>query len=84
MSKVLSITKNFNLNYFLLFLFDNAASYFIYVNKILYIKNINKNFNSKQVQLYNRWYTKKIFKFNNLYLITLLYANKYKNFFNIY
>lgn len=52
-SKTLLIIEVFYLNYLLLFLFNNTISYFIYVNNILNIKKINKNFGSKQIWLYN-------------------------------
>lgn len=52
-SKTLFIIEVFYLNYLLLFLFNNTISYFIYVNNILNIKKINKNFGSKQIWLYN-------------------------------
>lgn len=46
-SKALLIAKVFYLSYSLLFLFDNIISYFVYINNILYIRNINESLNNK-------------------------------------
>lgn len=41
-NKTFSIAKAFYLGYLSLFLFDNAISYFVYTDNMLYIIRINK------------------------------------------
>lgn len=60
MSKVLPIAKAFYLDYFLLFLFNNATSYFIYANNALHIRGINESLSDKKTWLYNGQYIKNI------------------------
>lgn len=54
MNKALFIIKTFYLDHSLLFLFDNATSYFVYANNKLHTKNMKKRLSSKQTWLHNR------------------------------
>lgn len=54
MNKALFIIKTFYLDHSLLFLFDNATSYFVYANNKLHTKSIKKRLSSKQTWLHNR------------------------------
>lgn len=49
--KALPIIETSYLDYWLLSLFDNTISHFVYANNTLHIRKMNRSFGSKQVWL---------------------------------